>query len=248
MKTVEEILTQRVTCRRYERQPLSDAQREAIFAAVRNTPTSFNAQNFTVIYIDDQKKKEALYDIIGQKQIKTSAAFMVFCIDFNKLKVGAQAKGIDMPPVYDTIDGLVDGTINASLALMSALVTAESLGLGTCPIGYARTADPKAVAEVLGLPQYVTVVCGLAIGVPREHNDLKPKQPTDLLIMRNGYRTDSLAPDIIDYDAIVTRYNETRAGDTTTNDWVHHMVDYYKEMYSLQMLDALRHRGFAPSK
>lgn len=244
MKSVKDILSERVTCRRYERIPLTDNQREAIFAAIRNTPTSFNAQNYSVIYIDDQEKKEQLYGIIGQKQIKTCAAFLVFCTDFHKIEVGAAAKNIDLPPVYNTLDGVVDGAINASLALMSALATAESLGLGTCPIGYARTVNPSAVADALGLPKHVMAVCGLAIGVPREHNELKPKQPESLLIHRNHYHTDYLPEDIVDYDTRIIKYNETRPGGTSDNDWVTHIADYYREMLSLRMIDRLRPLGF----
>ena len=88
------------------------------------------------------------------------------------------------------------------------------------------------------------VVCGLAIGVPREHNDLKPKQPESLLIHHNHYRTDSLAPEILDYDAVVTHYNATRSGATTPNDWVGHMISYYRESASLDMLKAVAAQGF----
>lgn len=244
MISVSEILSRRATCRRYERRQLSEEQRDAIFAAIRNTPTSFNAQNYSVIYVDDQNLKEQLYGITGQKQIKTCAAFFVFCTDFHKIEVGAKAKGLEMPPVYDCLDGIVDGAINASLALMSALVTAESLGLGTCPIGYARTADPSAIATALKLPEHVMVVCGLAVGVPAEHNDLKPKQPTDLIIQHNVYRQDDMTKDLLDYDAHIAEYNAKRAGGTSTNDWVSHIVDYYREMYSLDMLKKLRPLGF----
>ncbi len=244
MKSVKETLEQRVSCRRYEREPLTDSQIEGIYAAIRNTPTSFNGQNYTVIDIDDQPTKESLYALTNQKQIKTCARFLVFCADFNKICVGADAKGIEMPPVYNTFDGAEFAIMDATLAMMSAIVAAESMGLGTCPIGYTRTAAPAEISEILKLPQHVMVVCGLAIGVPREHNDLKPKQPEALLIHRNHYRTDSLAPEILDYDAVVTHYNATRSGNTTPNDWVGHMISYYRESCSLDMLKAVAAQGF----
>lgn len=245
MKSVSEILSQRATCRRYERQKLTAEQRDAIFAAIRNTPTSFNAQNYTVIYVDDQELKEQLYEIIGQKQIKTCAAFFLFCTDFHKIEVGARAKGLEMPRVYDCLDGIVDGTINASLALMSGLVVAESLGLGTCPIGYARTVNPSAIAALLKLPEHTMVICGLAIGVPAEHNDLKPKQPTNLIIQHNGYSQEGLVNELLEYDKQVSAYNATRSGETSSNDWISHIVDYYREMNSLEMLEKISTLGFS---
>lgn len=248
MKSVKDTLLQRVSTRRYEREPLTDQQIEFIYEAIRNTPTSYNGQQYSVVDVDDQAVKEELEALIGQKQIKTCARFMVFCMDYNKIMRGAEAKGIDFPPFYDTVDGVTVAMVDAALAMMSAIVAANSLGLGCCPIGYARTRDPQAIARILKLPQHVMVVCGLAIGVPREHNDLKPKQGTSLVVHRNSYRQDDLTHDILDYDAEVAAYNATRSGATTDNDWVGHIVGYYREAMAYKMKEALEERGFGVAK
>lgn len=245
MKSVKESLLERVSVRRYERESLTDDQLQFIYSAIRNTPTSYNGQQFSVIDISDQAVKEQLAEICNQKQIKTCARFLAFCADYNKIKIGAEAKGIEMPDFYDTVDGVTVGVVDASLAMMSAIVAVEALGLGCCPIGYARTASPARFAECLGLPEHVFLVCGLAIGVPREQNDLKPKQSEALMIHHNKYRNDdALAEDILDYDAVISKYNETRSGSTTSNDWIGHIIGYYREAMSYEMLNALRERGF----
>lgn len=141
MKTVKDSLLDRVSVRRYEREPLTDEQVDFIYAAIRNTPTSYNGQQFSVIDITDQAIKEQLAEICNQKQIKTCSHFMAFCADYNKIALGAKAKGVDMPEFYDTVDGYTVGVVDASAAMMSAIVAVEALGLGCCPIGYARTAS-----------------------------------------------------------------------------------------------------------
>ena len=244
MKSVVDALLQRVSVRRYEREALTPEQVDFIYNAIRNTPTSYNGQQFSVIDVTDQPTKEALAEITGQKQIKTCNHFMVFCADYNKIAQGAAAKGIDMPPFYDTVDGYTVGVVDAALAMMSAIVAVEALGLGCCPIGYARTVDPKKYAEILRLPQHVMVVCGLSIGVPREHNDLKPKQGDSLVIHQNYYHNEGISSAVLGYDAEITRYNATRAGGASDNDWVSHIVDYYREAMGHEMLEALRARGF----
>ncbi len=244
MKTVQQALCDRVSVRRYERIPLTDAELRLIYDAILNTPTSYNGQQFSMIDVNDQAVKEQLALLIGQKQIKTCARFMVFCMDYNKIMQGAEAKGVEMPEFYDTVDGLTVGIIDASLAMMSAIVAVEALGLGCCPIGYARTKDAQAIAKMLKLPLHVMVVCGLAVGVPREHNDHKPKQPCSLVIHSNQYRQDDIKPDIAEYDKVVRQYNATRAGDTTDNDWVAHIIGYYREAMSYRMLQASRDLGF----
>lgn len=248
MKSVKDSLLQRVSCRRYEREKLTDDQIQFIYDAIRNTPTSYNGQQYSVIDVTDQPTKEKLAELIGQKQIKTCNHFMAFCMDYNKIMKGAQAKQVDMPPFYDTVDGVTVGMLDATLAMMSAIVAVEALGLGCCPIGYARTKDPEAIAEILKLPQHVMVICGLSIGVPREHNDLKPKQSQALLIHSNEYRQDDITADVLAYDAEISKYNESRSGDTTDNDWVAHIIGYYKAAMDYKMVEALHRRGFDVKK
>lgn len=247
-KSVSETLLERRSIRRYEYDPVPEEDVKFIFDAIRNTPTSYNAQQYSVIDITDPDLKEQLYKLTNQKQIKTCSHFLAFCADFNKISCAAKAKGAEMPEIYDTADGLILGTVDASLAMMSAVVAAGSRGLGTCCVGYARTAAPDEISALLRLPQHVYLVCGLAIGIPREQPDLKPKQPLSLIVHPDTYRQDDLTPDLLAYDTEVTAYNATRSGTRTDNDWVTHILGYYREALNYTMLASLRRRGFNPAK
>ncbi|MBR5898410.1 MAG: nitroreductase family protein [Muribaculaceae bacterium] len=244
MKSVKDTLLQRRSIRRYEREAIAAEDMLLIYEAIRNTPTSYNGQQFSVIDVTDQTLKEQLYELTQQKQIKTCNHFLVFCADFNKVRKIATHKGIEMPDFEHTADGVIVGIIDASLAMMSALVAAESCGLGTCCIGYTRTAAPKAIAELLKLPKCVFIVCGLAIGVPREKPDLKPKQSEKLLIHSNCYRTDDFTQELVDYDNEIINFNATRSGMKSDNDWVSHIVDYYWQAMNYEMLEALKNSGY----
>lgn len=218
---------------------------EFICQAIRNTPTSYNGQQFSVIDVTDQALKEQLYELIGQKQIKTCSHFILFLADFHKISLAAELKESEMPPFADTADGVIVGIVDATLAMMSALTAAEASGLGTCCIGYARTAAPESVAKLLGLPPLTFPVCGLAIGVPREHPDMKPKQPLRLVVHSDRYTPDeALRPMLQAYDDEISAYNTTRSGTRTTNDWVNHILGYYREAMGYRILDALRRQGF----
>ena len=142
MKVIEDVLLKRTSVRRYEREKIEPEKLDLIYRAIASTPTSYNGQQYSVIAVEDQEKKELLYEIIGQKQIKTSAVFLVFCVDFNKVSLLAKAKELDFPRIQDKMDGVMIGLIDAALAMQNAVVAAQSLGLGSCCIGYARTADP----------------------------------------------------------------------------------------------------------
>lgn len=246
MKDVKDTLLDRVSIRRYEREAIPEDTMQFIYKAVENTPTSYNGQQFSVIDISDQNIKEELYNLTGQKQLKTCNRLLIFCSDFNKIQLLAKEKNIDFPAVTDTVDGLIIGVIDASLAMMSAVVAAEAAGLGCNCVGYLRTVDPWKVSEILHLPKGVFVVCGLALGIPREHPDLKPKQSSALVFHKNFYREDKdvLLREMMEYDKVVTDYNMHRSGTTSTNDWCGHIVDYYRHVLDYRLLEFLRSQGY----
>ena len=246
MKDVKDTLLDRVSIRRYEREAIPQETMEFIYKAVENTPTSYNGQQFSVIDLDDQELKEKLYEMTNQKQLKTCNRLLIFCSDYNKISLLAKEKGLAMPAITDTMDGVCIGIIDASLAMMSAVVAAEACGLGCNCVGYLRTVDPARLAEMLKLPKGVFVVCGLALGVPREHPDHKPKQGTSLVFHRNSYREDNeqMVRELAEYDAEVQHYNQTRAGGTTDNDWCAHILGYYDHALHYQILHYLRNQGY----
>lgn len=246
MKDVRETLLERTSVRRYEREAIPKETMDFIYEAVRNTPTSYNGQQFSVIDIDDQALKEELYALTNQKQLKTCNRLLIFCSDYNKITRLAEKKGLEVPAFTDTMDGVTIGIIDASLAMMSAVVAAQAAGLGSNCVGYLRTVDPKRVAELLKLPKGVFVVCGLALGIPREQPDLKPKQPKELVFFRNEYRqdTDKMVEELEAYDDTVSHYNRTRAGGTSDNDWVAHILNYYDHAMAYRIKDYLRDQGY----
>lgn len=60
MKTVKDTLLERRSIRRYEREPIPAETMDFIYEAIRNTPTSYNGQQFSVIDVTDQEVKEDL--------------------------------------------------------------------------------------------------------------------------------------------------------------------------------------------
>ncbi len=246
MKTVKESLLDRTSVRRYEREAIPEETMQFIYKAVENTPTSYNGQQFSVIDIDDQQLKEQLYELTNQKQLKTCNRLLIFLSDYNKISLLAKKKGLKMPEFTNTMDGVTIGIIDASLAMMSAVVAAQAAGLGSNCVGYLRTVDPARLAEMLKLPKGVFVVCGLALGVPREQPDLKPKQPSSLVFHRNHYRQDDakMVEELEAYDDIVKHYNATRSGGTTDNDWVGHIIEYYDHAMHYRILQYLKDQGY----
>lgn len=247
-KTVTETFLERRCIRKYEHQPISEDDLKFIRAAVRNTPTSYNAQQFSVIEVTDQALKDELADLIGQSQLKNAAVDFMFLSDFNKMAIAAKAKGLPAPEFQNTVDGLVVGTIDASLAMMSAISAAVSRGLGTCPIGYARTVDPKKITEILKLPQGVYLVCALAVGIPANMPDLKPKQPEDIVFFKNTYGITNMAEKLLEYDKTITAYHKKRSANQSDEDWIGQMLAYYQEAMATEFKSFLKGQGYGMIK
>lgn len=247
MKNVSETLLERRSIRSYKPIDLTPDQVQFIYEAIRNTPTSVNGQQFSVVDVTDREMKQKMHQLTGMKHVETCSHFMLFCADYHKASIAAKDYEIDLAPFHDTAEGLLVGTVDATLAMMSAIVAAEALGLGSCCIGFARIAAPRELSEMIGLPKDTYIVCGLTIGVPDDIPDLKPKQPLGLSIHSNRYpQDDALVPLLRQYNDVIEHYNKVRAGGTQTdNDWIHRIAGYYDEASKLHMLDLLRERGFA---
>lgn len=245
MKSVKDSLLERRSIRRYKDIPLTKEQVEFIYEAIRNTPTSVNCQQFSVVDVTDPDLKKKMSEITAMEHVRTCSHFLLFCADFHKANVAAAEANIDLADFHDTAEGLLVGTVDAALAMMSAIVAAESLGLGSCCIGYARIADQLGMAELVGLPKDTYIVCGLTVGVPDELPDLKPKQPVGLSIHSNHYTPDAeMRPLLREYNATVAHYNKTREGTKADYDWIQRLAGYYEAASQLQMLDVLHKRGF----
>ena len=61
MESVKKALLTRTSVRRYEREPIPEETMSFIYDAIRNTPTSYNGQQFSVIDISDQNLKVELF-------------------------------------------------------------------------------------------------------------------------------------------------------------------------------------------
>lgn len=204
MKTIEETLLNRTSVRRYEYDKIPSETLDFIYRAIANTPTSYNGQQFSVIAIDDQSIKEELYAITNQKQIKTCATLLVFCADYHKIDILAQKKGIDNPHFENTLDGVMVGIIDAALAMQNAVVAAQAAGLGSCCVGYARTAKSGENSRNSKITQrYVCRLC-THIGHTQRITRLKAQTtpiishtPQSLPYQRHGSRARTIRPNHI---------------------------------------------------
>lgn len=71
------------------------------------------------------------------------------------------------------------GALDAGLAMQNMLLTAHSLGLGTCLIYQGEFVDKKKLEEFYRIPSYCTVYCAILLGYPDETPEMPARMPLD---------------------------------------------------------------------
>lgn len=95
--------------------------------------------------------------------------FLLFCADFNRAKIALEDLNDIKMEITNGLESVLVGAVDAGIALGTATAAAESLGLGTVPIGAVR-GNPQELIELLELPKYVFPVSGLVIGHPADRS------------------------------------------------------------------------------
>ena len=178
MNATLELLNARSSTRSYAVTPLTDEERQAILHAALRAPTAGNMMLYSIIAIEDQALKDRLaVTCDDQPFIARAPCVLVFVADFQKWIDLFGVSSVDAVPgvTHRTVPGVGDLLIaccDALIAAQTAVVAAESLGIGSCYIGDIME-QAETHAELLGLPHHTFPVVMLCLGRP-----LRRRRPT----------------------------------------------------------------------
>lgn len=163
---LETILTHRSIRTFLPSAPLPEGTLSVLVAAAQSAPTSSNLQTWSIVALAAATAtKDRAATLSGNQQfIRDAPLFLVFCADLQRLTAVSAQRGTRGDGLAYT-EMFLMASVDAALAAQNAVVAAEGLGLGTCYVGGVRNA-PREMAALLGLPDRVIAVFGLAVGVP----------------------------------------------------------------------------------
>ena len=188
-KVIDSMLAHR-SIRSYTDRTVSDEDLNSIIRAVQAAPNWVNLQLVSIIAVKNTDHRRRLAELCGnQVHIAEAPVFLVFCTDYHRVALACHKKEQTLDEVMQDIDTLLVGAHEVGIALEAAVVAAESLGLGTVPIGDVRKNALEIVHE-LQLPEYVFPMLGLCIGYPAEEPGLKPRFPQQAVFFEETYKTD----------------------------------------------------------
>jgi nitroreductase len=227
--------------------PLPAGTLELLIAAAQSASTSSNLQLWSVVAIEEKAHKARLATLAGDQQfIRDAPLLLVWLVDLARIEAIAAER-------QQTVEGtryleeFIVGVVDAALAAQSALIAAESLGLGGVYIGAMRNL-PEQVAAALALPPHVFAVFGLSVGWPdpARATDIKPRLPQRVVLHHETYDAASARDAVDDYNAIMRRFQQEQG--MKTIDWTQQCIDRVKDAAALRgrdrMREALRNLGF----
>ncbi len=172
-ETIQVILRRR-SRRMYADKPLESLHRNAILRAALRAPTAGNLMLYSIIEITDQELKEKLaVTCDNQPFIASAPLVLLFAADYQRWwdyfqQTGAPQRALDLgiQPRKPQAGDLVLACCDALIAAQTAVIAAESLGVGSCYIGDILE-NAETVRQLFNLPRHTFPVTLLCFGYPR---------------------------------------------------------------------------------
>lgn len=228
--------------RKFLNKPLEEYKINEIISCSQAASTSSFMQAYTIIRVNDMKKRKALYELSGnQSYILECPLFLVFCADLHKFEIACELNGTKVSEGYT--EAFIISTVDTSLAAQNTILAAESLGLGGVYIGGIRN-NPEEVSKLLELPQNVYPVFGMCLGYPDENPDLKQRLPMEVILCEDRYDVNDKLGSIKDYDAFISNYYEQRTNGLRKDTWTEQMAKLISKPLRPHMKEFLQNKGF----
>ncbi|MBM7315143.1 NADPH-dependent oxidoreductase [Streptococcus suis] len=219
MNETIDLMLSHSSVRRFTEEPIEAEHLEAIITAGRAASSWKNFQSYSIIVVQSEGKKQALYDLVPQPAILQAQAILLFVGDHNRASKAAQLHEKDFEA--KGTENLLISSVDAALAGQNTLLAAESLGYGGVFIGMIRH-NALAIAELFNLPDYTYPIFCIALGHPAEKNPVKPRLASKAIVFQEEYVEQGVEV-IQAYDQVQTDY----AGARQTETWSERMVTQF---------------------
>ena len=197
MNETLKVIENRKSTRNYSSMPISDEEKEIILHAAMRAPTAGNLMLYSIIDIADQSLKEKLaVTCDNQPFIAKAPLVLLFAADYQRQydyfthcgvekKLRTQGIKTRRPQEGDLFLACCD----ALIAAQTAVIAAESLGIGSCYIGDILE-NYEQHRDLLTLPPYVLPICLVCFGRPavvKEEVRLTPRYDPSFIVFKDSY-------------------------------------------------------------
>ena len=186
-----QLIHSRKSVRAFSDQPVTPEEKQTILQAAMRAPTAGNMMLYSIIDITDPALKQTLSETCDhQPFIAKAPMVLVFCADYRRWMNKFAACGCgDGKPVPPKEGSLLLANCDTLIAAQTAVIAAESIGIGSCYIGD-MLEQYETHQKLLHLPQYVVPAIMVVFGHPTE--DQKNRRQLgrfdqDMIVFENEY-------------------------------------------------------------
>ena len=198
------IIANRRSTRTYCDQPVTAQEKDLILQAVFRAPTAGNMMLYSIIEVEDQALKDQLAHTCDNQPFIAKAPYvLLFLADYQRwydyyLQSGVvkRCQELDRTVRKPQQGDLILACCDALIAAQTAVLAAESLGIGSCYIGDILE-NYEIHRKIFALPPYTFPVTMLCFGRPAFVGNL-PTEPTprferEFIVSKNSYHRQDAA-------------------------------------------------------
>jgi len=248
--TIEQIF-RHASVRQYKPDPVSAEMVKTVVAAGQRSSTSSNLQTYSVVAITDEEKKSRIAELSGsQRHILQAPVFLAWCADLSRLDRVCGFRGYQQVTSY--VESFLVAAADAAIAMQTAALAAESMGLGMCYIGAIRN-QPQEVIALLRLPRLVFPISGMTLGWPAAEPFIRPRLPLEAVLHWESYDSSQEIDALEAYDRAMIETGIYRGrqvavpdGDGQEEDygWLEHSARRASSAVRTDLRQVLRQQGF----
>ena len=248
--TIEQIF-RHASVRQYKPDPVSAEMVKTVVAAGQRSSTSSNLQTYSVVAITDEEKKTRIAELSGnQRHILQAPVFLAWCADLSRLDRVCELRGYQQVSSY--VESFLVAAADAAIAMQTAALAAESMGLGMCYIGAIRN-RPQEVIALLRLPRLVFPISGMTLGWPAVEPFIRPRLSLEAVLHWEIYDSSQEIDALEAYDRAMIETGIYRGrqvavpdGDGQEEDygWLEHSARRASTPVRTDLRQVLRQQGF----
>jgi nitroreductase/FMN reductase [NAD(P)H] len=192
------VMNERSVCRRYRPDPVPEDLLRLLCATALASPTKSDLQQADIVRVTVPATRAAIHALLPSSPwIAGAPEFLVFCGDGFRLRRIFGRRGVAFPNEH--LDAFFNAAVDGAIVLAAFVQAAELAGLGSCPISEIRN-HAATVSELLGLPDWVFPIAGLALGYPESKEPMSPRLALTATVHVDRYAGDGLERELHAYD------------------------------------------------
>ena len=182
---VMEAIHHRRSVRAYTEQPVDRTLIEALIKAATHAPSSMNEQPWAFVVIQDPKRLASWSDRIKiyiHKRMKQDSPFQKYRDMITNPEYHVFHRAGTLIIICAGAEAH-NGVEDCSLAAQNLMLAAYAMGLGTCPIGFARSWLSQArIKRSLNIPDAYTPVFPVVVGHPSGDTPVVQRRTPEILL------------------------------------------------------------------